>query len=434
MLASTFELIMNQDETIGGYKAMLEIKKMGHAFLMATKDKKSILFDPWFGQPLNYKTFYPFPEITKMSDVEIANVIAIHISHIHDDHLQEDTLKTFSKTTPILIAKYVNPKMKEKILNLGFLNIIELEGGHLGFQIGPFGVTTFPKLINDGSYDSSVVLTVDKKNYYIANDCIHYDGFYKILNLMFPKFEGAFIGHTSISPFSWCIDVSECEQFTTKLSHETILKDRQKNVWKHIETVSKYISPNWVVPYSSDYCFAHLEMIRFNYFFEKANEILNYDIGSAKPLILENGDSIQIDVSQFKLTHSSQKKSKEPIRLGSWIEENCEKIDFQKFTQLAEKYFLNFFKETSKKWPNPMTILISFHNNELTEDICYFVNNGFVEILDDKSRYDLTISYPARAFAGVIENRWSLRQFHLFFLFSAKWRTYKHGQMDLNSW
>jgi hypothetical protein len=413
---------------------MLEIKKMGHAFLMATIDNQSILFDPWFGQPLNYNTFYPFPEMTALTPDEKSNVIAIHISHIHDDHLQEDTLKSFKTTTPILISKYIDTKMKDKISNLGFEKIIEIEGGYQGFNIGPFGITTFPKIINDGSYDSSVVLTVDRKNYYISNDCIHYDGFYKILNLMFPHFEGAFIGHTSISPFSWCVDVSACEQFTIKLSHENVLKDRQKNVWNHIETVSKYISPRWVVPYSSDFYFVHTEMIHFDRYFEKANEILNYDLKSAKPLILENGDSIRTEEDLFQIIQSKQKRSMEPQFLGSWINENCENIDFSKFIQLAEQYFFKFFQEKSKTWANPMKILISFYENDLKKDIFYFASNGYVEIKKDDSIYDLKISYPARAFNGVIQKRWSLRQFHYFFLFRAKWRTYKHGQMDMSSW
>lgn len=148
-----------------------------------------------------------------------------------------------------------------------------------------------------------------EKNYYIANDCIHYDGFYKILNLMFPKFEGAFIGHTSISPFSWCIDVSGAnslqQNYHMKL-YSKIAKKMYGNILKLYQNIYRRTGSYPTHQITALHILKWFDLI----IFEKANEILNYDIGPAKPLILENGDSIQIDVSRIQAYTFLTKKIK----------------------------------------------------------------------------------------------------------------------------
>ncbi len=51
----------------------------------------------------------------------------VYISHLHTDHLDPKTLSKINKNTKIIIKKFIDQRLKRKILKLGFYNIIECE-------------------------------------------------------------------------------------------------------------------------------------------------------------------------------------------------------------------------------------------------------------------------------------------------------------------
>ncbi len=96
---------------------------------ISIKSKRSILVcDPWIGKADNNAWLsYPIHK----NGIKILNNLNpdyIYISHLHNDHFDPKILKKFKykKTVKIIIKKYNNERLKNKIKELNFKNIIEI--------------------------------------------------------------------------------------------------------------------------------------------------------------------------------------------------------------------------------------------------------------------------------------------------------------------
>ena len=100
----------------------MEIKFYGHACIYIKSNGLSIVTDPWFSKDGAFlSTWFQFPDNTDLDLDEIRNVDYVVISHEHLDHLDPKFLKTLSPKTKVLIPKYTDSylydKLKENIPN-----------------------------------------------------------------------------------------------------------------------------------------------------------------------------------------------------------------------------------------------------------------------------------------------------------------------------
>lgn len=103
----------------------MEITHYCNSFLSVKINDTIIVCDPWTGVTKdNAWLSYPNHNI---SEKFLKNLKPnyIYISHLHCDHFDSKTLNKFNKNTSIIIKNFKDSRLKKKINNLGFKNIIE---------------------------------------------------------------------------------------------------------------------------------------------------------------------------------------------------------------------------------------------------------------------------------------------------------------------
>lgn len=408
------------------------IKKIGHACVQFFCKNKSVIFDPWFGQPVNYGIFYPYPKMVPPTNIEMSSVKAIHISHIHDDHLQKESLEQFPKNIPIYIFKSKRRQFFERIYDFGFKNIIEISPGETVAIDDNFSITLFPKFPENGTFDSSCVLTIAGKHFYLSNDCIHSDLIYKMISRMFLNFDGAFIGYTGITASEACVDYSNCAEFLPSFENKPAPASNIKQVCSHIEQIAENLKPKWISPYASDYRFRNRELIKYNPLFSTAEDILKNVNCESRKIILNSGDYLIND--KINVASSKENLNFDLTPLPSWIESNCPPCDFDLTFEKTKNYFLELFRKKQNVWTTPMSIEIKLLDEQKVKSL-YYVFDGNQFYLNEKNLLaDLVLEYQARAISDLIAGRWTLNAFHRLFLHKAKWNKLKYGQMSILNW
>ncbi len=369
---------------------------------------------------------------------EIASLVGVHISHIHDDHFDKTSLRLIPKNVPILIARYTKPVLRDAIKALGFENIIEMEPWTKDFSIGPFHLTVFPKAPEGFTFDSSIVLRAEGRNFYVANDCIHFDAVYTLISHMFGAIEGAFIGYAAINPRTWCTDYSELETMTNPLSIFETTRGKQDQVWDHLVRCVRFLKPKWVHPYASDYRFLNRDLVHHNDTFYEADEIFGLDLGETKPVILNAGDVLSGltdkkigDPGNFRSINISEIDLK-----PSWLESNCNEPNFAQTYETSRRFFLDMIRKQSSSWKKPMTIEVKLLNKAEEKSLVFHFDGA--HLIDQSEMYyglkaDLTLEYPSAVLAEMFSGRWTLRAVHSLFMFKARWRRLVYGQTDVLS-
>jgi len=100
----------------------MEIKYLGHASIYIKSNGLSVVTDPWFSKDGAFlSTWFQFPDNTDLDLEDVRNVDYVVISHEHLDHLDPKFLKTINPKTKVLIPKYTDSylydKLKENIPN-----------------------------------------------------------------------------------------------------------------------------------------------------------------------------------------------------------------------------------------------------------------------------------------------------------------------------
>ena len=107
-------------------KLFMHITHISNSFISVRINQSIIACDPWVGKTDdNAWLAYPLYKEGK----NILNNIKpnfIYISHLHGDHFDPSTLLKFKKkSTKIIIKKFPNGRLKKKINEVGFKNILE---------------------------------------------------------------------------------------------------------------------------------------------------------------------------------------------------------------------------------------------------------------------------------------------------------------------
>ena len=136
---------------------------IGHATVLVHLDSLNIITDPLFSNYLGgwFAKRYVEPGIKfeRMPSIDM-----ILISHNHWDHLDKSTLKRFSKDIPVIISK----ELGEKVRNLGFSNVIELDWWE-NTEINNVKITAVPSE-HDGTNPTGFIIEYNNKIVYFAGD------------------------------------------------------------------------------------------------------------------------------------------------------------------------------------------------------------------------------------------------------------------------
>jgi len=103
----------------------MRITYFGNSMMLLESKASRVLSDPWVTFDRNSDSgLYTFPElIMSREDVAALAPDFIYISHTHADHFDEETLKLFSISTPILIASYAHNFTERNVKRLGFIDV-----------------------------------------------------------------------------------------------------------------------------------------------------------------------------------------------------------------------------------------------------------------------------------------------------------------------
>ena len=89
---------------------------------------KKVLCDPWLTDGIYYGSWYHYPPL-QFRPEDFADADFLYLSHIHPDHFDEETLKRFPKTVPVLILDYAEKFLLRRLERLGFRRIQEVPHG-----------------------------------------------------------------------------------------------------------------------------------------------------------------------------------------------------------------------------------------------------------------------------------------------------------------
>lgn len=104
------------------------ITHYANSFVTIKSGATTLACDPWLGYG-NENAWLSYPIFQNgEKTLNSLNPKFVYISHMHCDHLDPQILKHYkNKKTIFIIKKFKNPRLKNKILNLGFKNILELD-------------------------------------------------------------------------------------------------------------------------------------------------------------------------------------------------------------------------------------------------------------------------------------------------------------------
>lgn len=235
---------------------MKQLTYLGHAGWLFQNENIKCAFDPWSNKSgAFFDTWYPFPDNQNVNFQEaLSDLDFVYISHAHEDHLVEDTLKLVSKDTKFLIANFKEKTTIQKLTDMGFTNIQELDSeqkisiGNAKIQI----IKTEGFLEND----SCILLEVDGVKILNLNDC-HID-FQKIKNIT-QKVDILLL--QSSNAIWW-----PCNYEYEEITKNNFGKIKRNNLLKRSLQYCEILSPSLVIPNAGPPIFkgAHMEKWNFN--------------------------------------------------------------------------------------------------------------------------------------------------------------------------
>jgi CMP-N-acetylneuraminate monooxygenase len=114
----------NREEFNGSIPEDLELIFHSHACLEISSQDFRLVTDPWT-EPTTYDGNWVHWPSKVQTPMNKPNVVII--THEHPDHFHEPSIVMFPTDTQVIIPKYLNMNLRNKIENLGFANLVELD-------------------------------------------------------------------------------------------------------------------------------------------------------------------------------------------------------------------------------------------------------------------------------------------------------------------
>jgi UDP-MurNAc hydroxylase len=173
----------------------MKVTYLGHACIMVESGGSRILMDPWLTDPTYHGTWWHYPPLA-MGVKDLPKLDYLYISHEHPDHFDPPTLEQIDKNVQVFIANYRRKRFRDRLRDIGFKRITELEFGE---EVRCNGEGLSLRLIPpDRTWDDSAILLKDGRTTVLnVNDC-HLDdvtlagiGETESVDLAFLTFTGA---------------------------------------------------------------------------------------------------------------------------------------------------------------------------------------------------------------------------------------------------
>ncbi len=330
----------------------MKIKHINNSFFhLKTKDT-SIVLDPWLGEMENTST-WSFPNMN--NDKNILNKIApniIYISHLHTDHFDRKILSKYkNKKVKILIKEFSDKRLKNKLIELGYTNIIEIKSWKTysntthEFTIIPCDQSNSAGISSEVHYDlDTSILIYDKTKkicfYNNVDNPLSIKSLKKLRLLVkkkYNKIDIASVGPRSASEFPQCfINIDK-------------VKEKKKIIKKCFERsfeILKVLNVKKLIPAGGSYCItgkfhklqkyvAHPDEKEINkYFSKKKVTVFNIDNGG------------ELEISKNNITIFKPKK------VTNKIKHNLTKRKFD-YEKIKNNFDINkTFKKALKRYEN----------------------------------------------------------------------------------
>jgi UDP-MurNAc hydroxylase len=147
----------------------MRVTYYGQACILVEAAGKKVLTDPWLTEGAYFGTWFHthiLEEAGITPKTLPKDIDCLFLSHEHQDHVDPETLRHFSPEIPILICKFVTPKFRQYLQDLGFKKIIEVPSGK---QI-TLGEDLKATILGTAEYTNDSALMIEAENRRVLNE------------------------------------------------------------------------------------------------------------------------------------------------------------------------------------------------------------------------------------------------------------------------
>lgn len=236
-------------------KLMKKLTYLGHAGWLFESSNIKCVFDPWSNKSgAFFDSWYPFPDNNNVNFKDcLSNLDFLYISHAHEDHLVKETLELVDRNTLILIAEYKEKTTLQKLLDLGFTNIVELNEEQT-YDVKDIKI----KILKCEGFlenDSCILIEIDKVKILNLNDC-HID-----FNKLKKAVQTVDILLLQSSNAIWW----PCNYDYNENRKDNFGKIKRENLLKRALKYCEVLKPRLVVPNAGPAIFKNTEMEKWNF-------------------------------------------------------------------------------------------------------------------------------------------------------------------------
>jgi len=222
---------------------LTSIEFLGHAGLAFRSGGELLLCAPWLSPHGAYNaSWFQYPRYRK--DLEpLLHPDAIYVSHEHLDHFDPWFLAKIDRSTPILTGRFQKKRLLRELRNLGFRNIVELDG----FDAYPVAadlkvrISTATYKCPPHWFDSCCIVETDGHKFFNLNDC----------NLALPveriRDEGIDVLFGQASPAIW-YPLTYTGYSRTRLAE--LKRARRSSALESFITAVEAIEPKLAIPFA----------------------------------------------------------------------------------------------------------------------------------------------------------------------------------------
>tara|TARA_B100000579_G_C22805640_1_gene842349 strand:+ start:500 stop:1831 length:1332 start_codon:yes stop_codon:yes gene_type:complete len=335
------------------------IRHYCNSFIEVIFSNKKIVCDPWIGNT-NESAWYSWPFYYKSNS--FLNQIKpdfIYISHLHCDHFDPKTLGKYkNKNTKIIIKKFKSKRLKNKIKNLGFKNIIELKSWEKKRICDEFNIAIIPQMSSNTSelsdevnYDLDTSIIIESR----ISKKIFYNNVDNPLSINELKKVKKYINDNFKSNLSiMCYPLGAASGYPQTFIDLNKSHEKKKIIEKSFEKLGKVLKifePEIFFPAGGTYMISGKFNVLNKWIAQPSNgEIKNYFKNKHCKLVnIEGGDCINLN-NEFKNIKTSRElgviKSKFQMNLSKikyfyQLKKNKKSVNFlnRLFDECQEKYY-----------------------------------------------------------------------------------------------
>jgi len=229
----------------------MKITFIGHASVLIEANGLKILSDPWWHGPCFGAQWWNYPA-PHVAAVDTQGIDYIYISHGHHDHYHPGTLRTFARSTRILVSSRID--LAESIREHGF-EVMEVDDD----EVRDLGQGVYCRIMETHAEDTLMVIDDGKEICVNLNDALHatprviQDKFIAWLNDAYPRIDYVFCGYGVASHFPNCYRLPGKDAAATAAHRQHHFNGQ----WSHIISG---LHPRFGFPFAADVAFLEQDL------------------------------------------------------------------------------------------------------------------------------------------------------------------------------